>query len=230
MAKRVGGRQPGVDIAGVLFDLDGTLVDSAVDLMDSLNELLRSEGLCAVQLVETKAMIGDGVLKLIERALARVGGEPARAPELLGKFLAIYEPRATANTRVYPEVPETLGWLHGRLKIGLVTNKPTRAAHAILADLGLAPFFDVVIGGDTLACRKPRPEPLLAALDRLGVEAVRAVMVGDNHHDVEAARAAGARAIVVAYGYSHTSPDLLGADFTIERMSELPAVLEALQG
>jgi phosphoglycolate phosphatase len=172
-------------------------------------------------------MIGDGVGKLIERALAARGGDPADAPRLTPRFLALYEPNAARSTRPYPGVPETLRALKARgLRTAVVTNKPERATREILASLDLAPLIEVVVGGDTAPERKPHPAPVLLALERLAVAPAEAVMVGDNHHDVSAARAAGVRAIAVTYGYSHVPHAELGAERLIATFPELLAALE----
>jgi phosphoglycolate phosphatase len=216
-----------MSLKAVLCDLDGTLVDSAEDIRAALNELLAAEGRDPVNAAEIKTMIGDGVSKLIERALAARGGDPADAPGLTPRFLALYEPNAARSTRPYPGVPETLRALKARgLRIAVVTNKPERATREILASLDLAPLIEVVVGGDTAPERKPHPAPVLLALDRLGVAPVEAVMVGDNHHDVSAARAAGVRAIAVTYGYSHVPHAELGAERLIATFPELLAALE----
>jgi phosphoglycolate phosphatase len=216
-------------LRAVLLDLDGTLVDSAEDLREALNEVLAGEGLRPIEAAEVRAMIGDGVLKLVERGLARAGGDPDRARELMPRFLSVYEPRAARSTRPYPGVVETLRALRARgLRLGVVTNKPEAATWAILEALALAPFLDVVIGGDTLPERKPSPEPLVAALRRLETEPHSAVMVGDNHHDVQAARAAGLKAILVSYGYTHGAPHALGADRVVDRFEDLLTALADL--
>ncbi|WP_043749857.1 phosphoglycolate phosphatase [Methylobacterium nodulans] len=210
----------------VLLDLDGTLVDSLRDLTEALNAVLTGEGLPSVSLAQTRAMVGDGAGKLVERALQATGGDPARAHELVPRFLTLYEPIASRHTRPYPGVVETLGSLsEAGFALAVVTNKPVRATRIVLDGLGLAPFIGAVIGGDTLAQRKPDPAPLRAALRQLRVPPGRAVMVGDNHHDVEAARAAGVAAIAVSYGYAHRPPHDLGADAVIDDFAELPAAL-----
>ena len=216
-----------MSLKAVLCDLDGTLVDSAEDLRAALNELLAELGRDPVGAEEIKTMIGDGVGTLIERALASRGGHPCDAARLVPRFLALYEPNAARSTRPYPGVPETLSALraHG-LRVAVVTNKPDAATRAILATLGLAPLVEVVVGGDTAPERKPHPAPVRLALARLGVAAADAVMVGDNHHDVSAARAAGVRAIAVTYGYSHVPHEELGAKRLIATFPELLAALE----
>jgi phosphoglycolate phosphatase len=216
-------------IKAVLFDLDGTLVDSARDLAETLNDVLAEEGLPALTLEAVKGMIGDGGSKLIERGLAATGGDPGRAPAFLPRFLALYEPRAARHTRLYPDAAEALARLaESGLRLGLVTNKPQDATLNILDALDLARFFGAVVGGDTLPERKPHPAPLLHAAARLGVAPDETVMVGDNHHDVDAARAAGMAAVAVTWGYPHRPPEELGADRTVAAFRDLPAVLAAL--
>jgi len=213
----------------ILFDLDGTLVDSVRDLRDAVNVLLAEEGLRQINLGETKSMIGDGAAKLVERAVSATGGDLSRLPALVARFLQIYEANASHHTESYPGVVETLAGLR-RLGIPLavVTNKPYAATIDILESLGLRTYFDVIIGGDTLPERKPHPAPIIAALSRLGVAPEAALMVGDNYHDVQAARAAGVRAVAVTYGYSHKPHSELGADRLIDSMSELlPIVSDA---
>jgi phosphoglycolate phosphatase len=214
-------------LKAVLCDLDGTLVDSAEDIRAALNALLAEAGREPVGPDEIKTMIGDGVGKLIERALAARGGDPGEAPRLVPRFLALYEPSAARSTRPYPGVRETLQALRSRgLRIAVVTNKPEAATQEILASLDLASLVEVVVGGDTAPERKPHPAPVLLALDRLGVAPTEAVMVGDNHHDVSAARAAGVRAIAVTYGYSHVPHEELGAERLIATFPELLAALD----
>ncbi|KAA2237467.1 phosphoglycolate phosphatase [Salinarimonas soli] len=212
----------------VLLDLDGTLIDSARDLMEALNRLLAEQGLRAVDLDETRAMIGDGARVLVERALARTGGAPDDAARLMPRFLAIYEADASRHTRPYPGVVETLERLKAAgLRLAVVTNKPEAATRAILEALALDRFMDAVVGGDTLAQRKPDPAPLREALRRLGIEAGRAAMVGDNHHDVEAGHAAGLPVVAVSYGYAHGAPGEFGAERLIDRFPDLPDALNS---
>jgi phosphoglycolate phosphatase len=214
-------------LKAVLLDLDGTLVDSAEDIRAALNRALAERGLRRVGLAEVKGMIGDGSLKLVERGLAATGGDPGDLAPAHERFLECYGEAPTALTRPYPEVLDTLRRLReAGLKLAVVTNKPASATRAVLGDLDLADLVDAVVGGDTASHRKPHPAPLLLALERLGVAAGDALMVGDNHHDVTAARAAGLRAYAVTYGYSHKPVEDLGADRLIERFSDLLDVVE----
>lgn len=213
----------------VLLDLDGTLVDSLRDLMAALNAMLEGEGLRPVSAAELRAMFGDGALKLVERALRATGGDPGRAPDLVPAYLALYEPIAARHTCAFPGVAEMLGALvEAGFATAVVTNKPARAARLVLDGLGLAPLVHAVVGGDTLAGRKPDPAPVREALRRLGAAPGRAVMVGDMHHDVEAAHAAGVAAVLVTYGYAQRPPDRVGAERVIDRFADLPAALHAL--
>jgi len=214
-------------LKAIIFDLDGTLVDSARDLQDAANVLLAEQGLRSLGLDEIKAMIGDGVAKLVERAIVATGGDLSRLPTLVARFLAIYEANASRHTQAYPTVRETLEALRRcGLSLAVVTNKPQAATVSILEALGLRVFFDEVIGGDALPERKPHPAPVLLALERLGVSPEAALMVGDNYHDVQAAHAAGIRALAVTYGYSHKPHAELGAEGLLNTLSELLPIAE----
>jgi phosphoglycolate phosphatase len=213
-------------VQAIIFDLDGTLVDSAEDLRAAVNRLLGDLGLRPIEADEIKAMIGDGVLKLVERALVAANGDPAQRDALLPRFLDIYQANPATLTRCYPGVAETLKVLQDRdFRLAVVTNKPVFATHKILEALSLSTFFPVVIGGDSLHKRKPDPAQLLEAAQQLGVNADQTLMVGDNIHDVEAAHAAGMRCVAVSYGYHHRPPSEFNADHLIDRFDELPSLV-----
>jgi phosphoglycolate phosphatase len=210
----------------IIFDLDGTLVDSAEDLRAAVNVLFGELGLRPVEASEIKGMIGDGVLKLVERALVAANGDPEQRDFLLPRFLALYQANPAALTRCYPGVLETLDALRRKgFRLAVVTNKPVFATKKILEALALAAFFPVVVGGDSLPTRKPDPGQLFEAARQLGVDVDQALMVGDNIHDVEAAHAAGMRCIAVSYGYHHRPPSEFNADRLIDRFDELPALV-----
>ena len=223
-----GGRR--VRLKAILFDLDGTLVDSAGDLRDALNALLAEEGLAPLDLQAVKGMVGDGVAKLVERGLTARGAGLDRLPARVARFMELYEPNAARLTRPYPLVAETLESLRQRgLRLAVVTNKPHAATMRILEALDLARFFDAVVGGDTLSRRKPDPAPLLHAMRALDAAPAETLMVGDNHHDVAAARAAGVPVAVVAYGYGGRPAAELGADRVLDSFAALRRLVDGPQ-
>jgi phosphoglycolate phosphatase len=146
------------------------------------------------------------------------------------RYLDLYEPRATRLTRAYPGAGAVLAALAGAgLRLGVCTNKPGGAATAILDALGLSTHLSIVVGGDAGPAKKPAPDLLLHAVDRLGARPTDAVMVGDSGADVAAARAAGMAVVVVDWGYTAVAPGDLGADAVIGGFADLPAVLAALR-
>lgn len=212
------------DIRTILFDLDGTLIDSAPDLIGALDALLRAHDRAPVGLAAGRAMIGDGAAKLVERGFAARGGSPAPLPALVSSFLEIYEGRLTRETRAFDGVVPTLATLHARgLALGVCTNKPDRATHLLLDALGLAPFFSAVVGGDGV--RKPHPEPVDRCLAALGGARSTALFVGDSPIDLAAARAAGLPIVLVSFGYTAVPARDLGADRVIDRFEDLIELL-----
>lgn len=210
----------------LLFDLDGTLVDSVPDLALAANRLLAELGHPPLGEAAVAAMVGDGVAKLVERVLAG-RGLGAVAPEpAVRRFVALYTADATTLTRPYPGVLDGLAALAAAgTQLAVCTNKPERATRAVLAGVGLARFFPVVLGGDSLPVRKPDPAPLRAALAQLGVAPEAAAMVGDHRNDVLAAQGAGAAAIFARYGYGGATLGELRPDAEIDSFSELPGVM-----
>jgi phosphoglycolate phosphatase len=216
----------------VVFDLDGTLIDSAPDLRVAVNKLLSEQGRRPVSLHEVKMMVGDGAAKLVERAFAATGTEPAASelPDLTARFLAFYEGHAADHTRPYPGVTETLSEFRSSgLALGVCTNKPEAATREVLRDLNLDGYFDAVLGGDSIeGVRKPDPRILQDVLDAMGVVANGSVMVGDAANDVGVARALGVPVVLLSHGYTRTPVTELGADLIISQFSELPGALDRL--
>lgn len=223
------GSQP---IAAVLFDLDGTLLDTATDIAAALNRALVEHGWSALPVSQVMRLIGRGSPSLIERAAAaqgRVSDEAERA-RLLARFFYHYadiEDRGESSARLYPGVERTLRRLHtAGLKLAVVTNKHHRFADALLRRLDLLPYFEVLVGGDTCDRRKPDPQPLLFACNSLGVALAQAVMVGDSSNDVTAARAAHIPVLCVPYGYNEgADPQSLACDALMNTLDDLPALL-----
>jgi len=216
-------------LAAVVFDLDGTLIDSAPEIAGALNAVLATHGRPAVARDKVIAMIGDGSAMLLRRGFDATGGPPPDFDAALARFVDIYDAWPVDPAQVYPGVAETLAHLRrAGLKIGLCTNKPERVTRSVLTALGLIDAFDAIAGGDTLHARKPDPAHLGWVVDRLGVAKVGAVMVGDNANDVAAARGYGIPVVAVSYGYPRMAVADLGADAVIDRMTDLPAALAAL--
>lgn len=215
----------------VLFDLDGTLIHSAPDLHASVNILLARHGLGPLTLEQVISMIGNGVKKLVERAFAACG-RPLGEMDLENEhqaMLGIYGDHLTLLTVLMPGAREAVETLHAAgIRLGVVTNKPQMPTEAILDHFGLSRFLGAVIGGDAGVARKPAPDMILAALDRLGATPEAALMVGDSPADLGAARAAGVVMVAVRGGYTNVPADGLGADRVIETLAELDAVLKPL--
>ncbi len=210
----------------LIFDLDGTLVDSAPDLATALNGLLAEFGKPALAETTVRSMVGDGAGVLVQRGLAASGLADTDQPAALKRFLALYRDCLIDRTRAYPEVEAVLERLQGEgHKLGICTNKPYDPTQRILKALKLDRFFGSVIGGDSLPKRKPDPEPLLAAIERLRGTAASAVMIGDSANDVLCARAAAVTAILIPSDYGNPAED---ADVKLTRFSELPAALARL--
>ena len=213
----------------LVFDLDGTLVDSVPDLRAALNQMLRERGRRLVSEAQVRYMVGDGVPVLVARALAAGGADPSEAVTALPRFLEIYEANAAQLTRPYPGVPETLTALGDRgYRTAICTNKPQRATIAVLQGVGLLPLFDGIAGGDRFSVRKPDPGHLLGVISELGASLAKSAMIGDNENDAAAARAASVPLVLMRYGYARVDPDTLCADALLDRFSELPDVLERL--
>ena len=219
-------------IRTVLFDLDGTLVDSAPDLHVAANKVLSENNHRDVSLDEITMMIGDGVPKLVERCFEATGdgiyGDDLAT--LAKRFLTFYEPHAADLTVPFPGALDCLARLKSKgYALALCTNNPYDATMEILGALGLDAALDVVIGGDSLpGIKKPDPRHLLAALEKLGKEPASAVMVGDNANDVNAAKAANLPAIVCRFGYTQGPAENLKADLVIEHFDDLPEAFKKL--
>lgn len=209
----------------VLFDLDGTLIDSAPDIAGALNDLLLEEGREPYLLTEVKRMVGEGVHRLIEKSF----GETGRTVELAARFVELYDPRSSLITKPVEGAFEALDSLReAGIPMAVCTNKPDPSSLSVLADLGLLPYFATVIGGTAGLPRKPDPAILLEAASRLGVAASNCLMIGDASPDVEAARAAGMPVWIVRSGYGAIAAEDLKADRLMADLREL--VLEPAAG
>ena len=217
--------------AAVLFDLDGTLVDTAPDLAGTMNDIMAKLSLPPIPIEEVRHLVGRGARVLIEEAL-KFHGRPVEGPafdQMFRAFLDIYATRIALQSRPFPAAQMVLDLLMAnRTLLGIVTNKPEGLTRLLLDGLGLAERFDVVVGFETAARPKPFADPILFAVERLKVPLHRTLMVGDSATDVGAARAAGVKVIAMRHGYSDVPADELGADAVIDGFAELTATAEAL--
>jgi phosphoglycolate phosphatase len=232
-----GARAPGETTGGiefdrirlVLFDLDGTLVDSLPDLAWCGNAMLGELGLAPRDPEAARAWVGNGIERFVKRFLTgAMQAEPE--PELFARgldaFIRIYAVNVAARSRVYDGVFDCLDALAARgLRLGCVTNKAGSFTADLLREMELDGYFELVVAGDTTPRKKPDPMPLRFAADHFGLDCAECLMVGDSANDVEAARAAGFRVVAVPYGYNHgysihdCSPDLVVAD--LRELAEL---------
>lgn len=205
----------------VLFDLDGTLVDSAADIAEAVNRTLEELGLAREDEARVRAWIGHGARALLGSALAHAGSE-ADVDAVMPRFMVHYEDCLLLNARLYPGTAEALAALsEAGVAMSMATNKPERMARVLVEAMGIAHHFAHLVGGDTLAERKPAALPLLHLAARHGVAAGDALMVGDSEADAGAARAAGMDLVLVRHGYPR--------DFDLERAGAV-AVMDSLDG
>ncbi len=217
----------------IVWDLDGTLIDSAPDLATALNAVLDLRGFAGHSLAAVRTMIGHGVPRLVENGFNAIGVrlDAAQLAELVALFVQEYLACATDRTRPYPLVVEVLEQIRGmNIPMGVCTNKPAAISRQILADLGLSGFFSSVVGGDTTRARKPDPLPLLTCLQELAAPPQASLMIGDSAADVQAARAAGVTVGVVPWGYIATPVEDLGADFILRNLAILPELIREVGG
>jgi len=222
----------GRPLAVVLFDLDGTLLDTAEDIALALNRATGEYGWPPVPATDVRHMIGRGAPVLIERAARALERDLDQATHaaVLERFFHHYgalEETGECAALAYEGAAEALQALHtAGLRVAVVTNKQQRFAQGLLEHLGLIEWVDAVVGGDSCERRKPDPQPLLHACTELGVPPSSALMVGDSTNDVQAARAAGIPILCVPHGYNEgQDPRTLPCDALVEQLSDLPGML-----
>ena len=208
----------------VIFDLDGTLVNSSADITNALNYAIEPYGFEQLTIERTTSLVGEGVTRLIEKL---VGQKAADLKDVvLKRFLEYYSEHLTDFTVPYPGVRETLEML-GNYRKTVISNKREDLSKHLLETLELSGYFDIIWGSDSVSEKKPSPAPVLEMLKKLSCGPDEAVMVGDSNYDIEAGRAAGVRTVAVSYGYRHINL-LKDADFIIDNMKELIFKLDLL--
>ncbi|HEY7302381.1 MAG TPA: phosphoglycolate phosphatase [Xanthobacteraceae bacterium] len=226
------GAQP-AHVPVVVFDLDGTLIDTAPDLLRTLNTIFAREGLPQVDYGSARNMVGGGARKMIERGLNTAGRTlPAsEAEQLVQEFIEHYAAHIADASRPFPGIKAALDELKAAgCRLAVCTNKLEWLAVKLLRILGLSDRFSAICGADTFRVPKPNPAILLGTIERAGGDPRHAVMVGDSFTDVATARAAGVPIVVVEFGYSETPVAQLDPDRVVEAFSELPgAVFDLLR-
>ena len=208
----------------IVFDLDGTLVDSRRDLANAANALIEELGGTPLAEEAVAGMVGEGAAVLVSRALS-ASGLDASTPGALPRFLDLYDERLLEHTHPYDGIRELLHSLHPRVPLAVLTNKPQTASDKLLTGLHLASYFRDVLGGDTPLGRKPRPDGLLELARRAGVPVSATLLIGDSPIDLETARAAGCGVVLVRYGFGFREIALRPGEQLVTRPTELAGVL-----
>lgn len=215
----------------IVFDLDGTLVDTAPDLTAALNAVMRAKDRPEVPLDDVRHMVGRGARYLIERAMEATGA-PASADaitDLMQHFLVHYEANIAVQSRPFECAEMVVNRFVGQgHKLGICTNKPEALSLKLMNELKLRALFPVILGADSRPYRKPDPRHLLDTISALGGNPASAVLVGDSETDVKTARAANVPVVVVSFGYTEIPPRELGADAVIDHFDALEQALNTL--
>lgn len=214
----------------VVFDLDGTLADTATDLMNTLNALLAVAGLPPLALDKKTELIGAGARNMVLQGFRLAGRplEPAAVAAQFEAFLDLYERELCVHTRLFPGVVEALDALRPDFTLAVCTNKAERHSRLLIEALGITDRFALICGGETLPWKKPDPRHLEVTIQRAGGDPRYAVMVGDSSADIDAARGARIPVIAVPFGYTERPVSELGADRVVESFDELPEVIRQL--
>jgi phosphoglycolate phosphatase len=220
-----------MDSPALLFDLDGTLVDTAPDLLGALNAVLVAEGRATVDPQTLRHMVGHGARSLIEQAMAATGERvsPERLPELVDRFIAHYRSHIVDASRPFPHVSATLEQLQrAGARMAVLTNKPQVLTEPILAELHLSQYFGVICGAGKYDYNKPDARVVAHVIAELGGKGTGAVMIGDSITDVATARAGAIPVVLLSYGYTPEPVTTLGADVVVDAFSEIPTVVRRL--
>ena len=214
----------------IIFDLDGTLIDSAADLTAAINAMLADFGRAPLSVCEVRRMVGDGAAMLVARALAARDCRQADPEEAARIFMRHYESAATSLTTAFPGVAAALRALRDAgIPLAVCTNKPARISADILASLGLAGYFARVIGGDSLPFRKPDPRVLIGLLEAFAATPQSALLVGDSEVDAATARSAGVPFVLMKHGYRRGPAHEIACIAALDSFGELPPLMDELR-
>jgi len=217
----------------LVFDLDGTLVDTAPDLLGALNAVLVREGRRAVDIADLRHLVGHGARTMLNEAMQMTGepADPARLTGLIDDFIAHYRGHIAAASRPFPGVETTLqSLILEGARMGVLTNKPQELTDLLLPALNLARFFRAIHGAGRLAVAKPDARVFHHVIEEMGGAGSGAVMIGDSATDVATARAAGVPVILVSYGYTPEPAESLGADKVTGDFADVPLLVRELLG
>jgi len=207
----------------IIFDLDGTLADSSIDIANAINYALEVYHVPVITVPQTISLIGEGITRLFDKII-QSNNLTADRSVLISRFLEHYSAHIVDNTTIYPGVRETLEALDGYSK-AVISNKREDLSTSALVLLGIREYFDLIVGSDTTSERKPSPVPIHYVLSRLDIKPDDAVIVGDSNLDIEAGKAAGTATIAVTYGYRPLNM-LGGADHIVDSMPEILKIIE----
>jgi phosphoglycolate phosphatase len=216
----------------IVFDLDGTLIDSARDVGAAVNRVLADHGLAPLDDATQRTLMGEGGKVRTRKAFALRGVnlDEMALRARVSDFIRYYAERPVVHTRPYDGVAQTLDALsRSGVRLAVCTNKYEASARDVLGRLDLMAMISDVAGADTFDVRKPDPGHILKLLARMNAEPADAAMVGDSVHDVRAGKRAGLPTVAVSWGYTETPPHLLGADAVVERFADIPAALARLR-
>ena len=213
----------------VVFDLDGTLVDTAPDLTAALNHVLPRVDRGPVTVAAVRTMVGQGLRRLIRRSLNATGGIPddADIESMFAGAFEFYDEHLTDQSFPFPGATDVLDHLtEAGVILGVCTNKPAALSERLLEELDLTKYFAAILGGDSLAVKKPDAAHLLTTLKHMNAKTDESVMIGDSQADIAVARAAAVSVVAVSYGYTMIPASELGADAIIDKLSDLPETLK----
>ena len=222
---------PAMPAHTIVFDLDGTLIDTAPDLIDTLNVVFAREGLPQVAYLTARNLIGGGARAMIARGIETEGRvvEPAKLEQMFADFIAHYSAHIADRSQPFPGLIDALDVLAGRgCQFAVCTNKLERLSVLLLEELKIAGRFEAICGQDTFGVQKPDPEILRRTIMAAGGNLQRAIMIGDSATDIRTARAAGVPVIAVDFGYSERPVSEFGPDRVISQFAQLPAAITAI--